>query len=42
MRDKLDMIWDKRKEEPTPEPVIVETPEEEYARILKESSMTAE
>ena len=42
LRDKLDMIWDKRKEEPTPEPVIVETPEEEYARILKESSMTAE
>ena len=41
MRDKLDMIWDKRKPEPTPEPVIVETAEEEYARILKESSMTA-
>ena len=41
MRDKLDMIWDKREPEPIPEPVIVETAEEEYARILKESSMTA-
>ena len=41
MRDKLDMIWEKREPEPIPEPVIVETAEEEYARILKESSMSA-
>ena len=41
MRDKLDMIWEKREPEPIPEPVIVESAEAEYARILKESSMTA-
>lgn len=41
MRDKLDIIWDKREAEPVPEPVIVETAEEEFDRVLKESSMTA-
>ena len=41
MRDKLDMIWDKREAEPIPEPVIIESPEEEYARVLKESTQTA-
>ena len=37
MRDKLDTIWDKRKPEPLPEPVVVENAEEEFERVLKES-----
>ena len=37
MRDKLDIIWDKHKPEPQPEPVLIETASEEYLRVLKDS-----
>ena len=41
MQDKLDIIWDKRKPSPKKEPVIVESLEENYARVLRDTSMTA-
>ena len=45
MQDKLDIIWDKsakrKKPEAMPEKEL-ETPEEEFARTVKESLMTAE
>lgn len=43
MRDKLDMIWDKKKteDEPVDEPEKDLTPDEEFERVLREYKMSA-